>query len=44
MPFKSFAQEAYLKHKHPEIYKQWVSKYGNYEGKKLYVKKKAKKK
>ena len=28
MPLESYAQAAYMKHKHPEIYKRWVKKYG----------------
>ena len=28
MPFKSFAQMAYLRHNHPKIYAEWVHKYG----------------
>ena len=37
MPFKSYAQEAYLKHNHPEIYKRWIKKYGSYKGKKKHI-------
>lgn len=33
MPFKSHAQEAYMKHNHPEVYEKWVKKYGHYKGK-----------
>ena len=28
MPFKSYKQMAYLKHNHPNVYADWVKKYG----------------
>lgn len=31
MPFKSYAQMSFLKHRHPEIYKRWKEKYGEPE-------------
>ena len=37
MPFESFAQEAYLKHNHPSIYKRWMGEHGHYKGKKKHV-------
>lgn len=41
MPFKSHAQEAFLKHKHPTIYRRWLGEHGHYKGKKLHVQKEA---
>jgi hypothetical protein len=38
MPFKSHAQESFLKHHHPAIYKRWLGEHGHYKGKKLHVK------
>jgi hypothetical protein len=38
MPFKSHAQESFLKHRHPAIYKRWLGEHGHYKGKKLHVK------
>jgi hypothetical protein len=37
VPFTSFAQEAFLKHNHPEIYRRWLKAYGHYKGKKKHV-------
>jgi len=28
MPFQSYAQAAYLKHNHPNIYAKWVKEHG----------------
>lgn len=28
MPFQSYLQEAFLKHRHPEIYKRWKDEAG----------------
>lgn len=39
MPFKSKAQEAYMRINHPKIYKDWVEKYGHYKGKRKHVRK-----
>ena len=33
MPFTSHAQESYLKRNEPEVYREWVRKYGRYKGK-----------
>jgi hypothetical protein len=41
MPFKSFAQESFLKHRHPGIYRRWLNHYGHYKGKKKHVSKSA---
>ena len=40
MPFQSYAQAAYLKHKEPEIYKRWVKKHGKEPVNKVKYKKK----
>ena len=37
MPFTSYAQETFLKNKHPEIYQRWLKEHGHYKGKKLHV-------
>ena len=36
MPFKSHAQEAYLKHNEPSVYSRWKRKHGSYRGKRKY--------
>lgn len=38
MPFESYAQAAYLKHKKPKIYKRWKKKYGMPKGVPMHVK------
>jgi hypothetical protein len=37
MPFASYAEETWMKHNKPELYKQWVEKYGHYSGTQLRV-------
>lgn len=32
MPFKSYAQTAYLKHNEPAVYRRWARKYGKPKG------------
>ena len=32
MPFKSYAQESFLKHQKPAIYKRWLREYGKMSG------------
>jgi len=44
MPFKSKEQEIYLRINNPELYKEWVRKYGHFRGKKKKKKSKRKKK
>ena len=44
MPFKSYEQEAYLKHNRPDIYYEWLKKYGHAKKKRKKSKHKSKKK
>lgn len=39
MPFKSHAQESFLKHRHPAIYRRWLGEHGHYNGKQLRIEK-----
>lgn len=38
MPFKSHAQETYLRENEPATYRKWVRKYGHYKGKAYHMK------
>jgi hypothetical protein len=29
MPFRSYKQEAFLKHNHPDIYRKWLKEHGS---------------